>query len=193
MPNTDPRAPESSCYDIAKHRHNFAVWAAARAAQRGFKGATVPALQQALEGCGILEFLGEADWDTVSEQNFAEQHRKWCLSAIQSLRAQGVPSPTFGLAVKLIAVYIKSAVVLGDGTATALARVAHPPIDAILLRNLSVSPEIDSPHKKSWRKVAWTRLTEEDYYPLMQQLRDALKTGQPFWTLEHYWTVTDRS
>jgi len=38
-------------YDLAEHRHRFAVWAAARAAQRGFT--TVKNLRAALQAADI--------------------------------------------------------------------------------------------------------------------------------------------
>jgi hypothetical protein len=42
-------------YDAFQHRHNFAVWASARAAQRGFTD--VATLKEALDDCGIVEFV----------------------------------------------------------------------------------------------------------------------------------------
>src|SRR6267143_943914 len=42
-------------YDLSEHRHRFAVWAAARASQRGFT--TVDRLRAALEATDILRIL----------------------------------------------------------------------------------------------------------------------------------------
>ncbi len=77
-----------------------------------------------------------------------------------------------------------------DGTSR-LAHFAHPPIDNILLRNLSRCSELKSEHKPAWRKVAWTRLENDAYYELITQLRGALNENDPWWKLEEHWTVTD--
>jgi hypothetical protein len=47
--------PQKREYDVFEHRHRFAVWAAARAAQRGF--VTVEKLRDALEATDIVAFV----------------------------------------------------------------------------------------------------------------------------------------
>ena len=179
-------------YDIDEHRHRFSVWAAARAAQRGFRRATVGTLREALEACGVVEFLGSVDAEAIDDaEQFADLHRRWCRSIVASLQEKGVANPTFGLAAQLIGVYLKSVVVLGARSATALASLAHPPVDGILLSNISSSSQITSGHKKAWAKVKWTQLDEERYYQLITQFRDCLAVREPFWMLERFWTVTD--
>jgi hypothetical protein len=59
--------------------------------------------------------------------------------------------PTFGHAAKLVAVYLKSMVVL-DQPYTPPARVAYPPIDRPLLQKLARAPHIQSPYKREWAK-----------------------------------------
>jgi len=71
-----------------------------------------------------------------------------------------------------------------------LARIAHPPIDRILLQNLASAKEIESPYKHSWQETQWTKLSDEEYYVLIRQLRSCLQEGEPMWHLERYWTVT---
>lgn len=180
---------EDGAYEIEEHRHRFSVWAAARAAQRGWVGATVDVLRDALQGCGIVQFLASADLDSICSQQFERLHRQWCVSVISFLENEGLPAVTFGRAAKLVAVYLKSAVVLGPGSKTQLARVAHPPIDKILLRNLSASPNVSA--LRQWANTRWTKLTEVDYYILIMQLRGCLDPGEPFWKLERFWTVTN--
>jgi hypothetical protein len=114
------------------------------------------------------------------------------LSVVDSLKKAGIRNVTFGRAAKLIAMYLKSVVVLGPGRKTAFARIAHPPIDGILLRNLAKS-EVKSEHKDKWAKIKWTKLDDEEYYELVKQLRDALGPKEPFWKLERFWTVTNES
>jgi hypothetical protein len=175
-------------YEIDEHRHRFAVWAAARAAQRGF--ADVATLRKALEVCGIVEYLKSANFNDIDQPRFDAIHRLWCRSIVDFLGKGGVADATFGRAAKLIAVYLKSAVVLGANSGTAFARIAHPPIDSILLGNLAASDGA-SPDKASWAATRWTKLNEARYYELIGQLRSFLGSSEPFWKLEQFWTVTN--
>src|SRR5467141_2609385 len=131
-------SPRSSCnYQISEHRHRFSVWAAARATQRGF--CDVGSLRKALEACGVREFLARPNFGDIDESGFDAIHRQWCRKIMASLRKARICDVTFGRAAKLIAMYLKSEVVLGPGSGTAFAHVAHPPIDGILLRKLAAS------------------------------------------------------
>lgn len=177
-------------YNHFTHRHNFAVWAAARAAQRRFASASVTRLKAALEVCGVVEFLRRDDALQTNSATFDRLHRAWCERIRGHLTRDGVNLATHGRAAKLIAVYLKAMVVIGPDTESQLARVSHPPIDRILLKNLSRASEINSPHKKSWAKLSWTQLDAEAYDALIKQLRECLGENQPMWHLEKYWTVT---
>jgi hypothetical protein len=95
-----------------------------------------------------------------------------------------------GRAAKLVAVYLKAMVVMGGDPETSLARVAHPPIDRILLQNLARAEELDSPHQRAWGGTNWTQLSEDAYYELIEQLCSCLEADEPMWHLERYWTVT---
>src|SRR5262249_33057939 len=98
---------------------------------------------------------------------------------------------TFGRAAKLINVYMKAMVMLGPNSTSALSRVAHPPIDAILLSNIARSPDINLADKLGLARLRWTALDEQAYYHLINRLRPILDQDEPFWLLERHWTVTD--
>ena len=174
-------------YEIDEHRHRFSVWAAARAAQRGFSG--VDTLRRALEACGIVEFLETANLNDIDATRFDALHRQWCMSVVDFLKEAGKENVTFGRGAKLIAIYLKAVVVLGPGAETVFARIAHPPIDSILLGNLAAS-DVASEQKSNWAKTKWTKLNDKEYYELIMQLRQALGPEEPFWKLERFWTVT---
>lgn len=178
-------------YEIDEHRHRFSVWAAARAAQRGFSD--VDTLRTALEVCGVVDFLRTANLDDMDATRFDALHRRWCASVVDCLQKNGISNVTFGRAAKLIAVYLKSFVVLGPGSATAFARVAHPPIDSILLKNLASANDVHSEHQRKWAKTKWTKLNEGQYSELIEQIRQAVGAEEPFWKLERFWTVTNDS
>jgi hypothetical protein len=175
-------------YTHFMHRHTFAAWAAARAAQRGLT--TVSNLKRALESCGVVEFLHSARSLDVSATEYDAAHKRWCNAILGSLLRHGVSNATFGRAAKLIAVYLKAMVVIGPYSESTLAAIAHPPIDRILPRNLSQAEAIQSPHKQEWSRIKWTTLDEQEYYDLIGQLRDSLQDGEPMWHLERYWTPT---
>jgi len=175
-------------YDLFEHRHRFAIWAAARAAQRGF--ASVAVLRGALEATDIVQFARDPESLVTDQTAFEAHHRVWCRDVIRRLKQKGIANVTFGRAAKLVAIYLKAMIVIGPHEATSLASVAHPPIDRILLRGLAASA-IDYPQKAKWRGATWTTLDEKTYYDLVADLRNILAKGEPFWRLEQYWTVED--
>lgn len=175
-------------YSYFTHQHNFAAWAGARAAQRRFKGATVPRLTKALERTGVVEFLRLPTSPDTSRATFDALHRQWCRSIVSHL-ANDVSNWSFGGSAKVIAVYLKIMVVIGSDPDTSLAKVAHTPIDRIVLQALAGAREIESPHKHEWARIKWTQLGEAEYYRLIGQLRSCLQAGEPMWHLERYWTA----
>ncbi|HZK81224.1 MAG TPA: hypothetical protein VFC46_09165 [Humisphaera sp.] len=194
MPN-----PGGTLYDLLEHRHRFSVWAAARAAQRGCKKASVSLLRDAVERCGVVEFVTKfvkAEVPhAITEDAFSQYHSEWCGSILKIISERGVEGFAYGRAAKLVGIYLKSMVVLGtnqnaDQNAK-LARIIHPPIDGILLRNMSDCPEIISPRKAGWKNVKWTKLKEDEYFVLVSELRQALPAPEPFWKLERFWTVAE--
>lgn len=169
-------------YDLFEHRHRFAVWAAARAAQRGF--ASVALLREALEATDLVDFLlGPGSLETGAA-TFDALHRRWCSAIVDFLHERGIDGPAYGRAAKLVAVYLKAMIVTGPHPDSRLASVAHPPIDRILLKNVSAATR--SPR---WRTLAWTQLDERSYYELIAEFRVLLPEQEPFWKLERYWTV----
>ena len=178
-------------YDLFEHRHRFSSWAAARATQRGFTSASVENLRDAIEHCGIVSFLSNEDAMSTDEATFKKKHRIWCRSIVDFLNSREIAKVTYGRAAKLVGVYVKSMVIIGPNANSSLASVAHPPIDRILLKNLSRAPEIENPHQERWRSINWTELDEQSYYDLVSQLRRCLRDGEPFWSLERFWTVTN--
>ncbi len=176
-------------YDLFEHRHRFSLWAAARATQRSFT--SVENLRDALENCGIANFLCTPDALNTDEATFKKQHKIWCRSIVDFLKNRDIAKVTYGRAAKLVAVYLKSMVIIGTNANTSLASVAHPPVDRILLQNLSRAPEIQSQNKRRWRTINSAELDEQSYYDLISQLRGCLRADEPFWSLERFWTVTN--
>ena len=169
-------------YSEYTHRHNFAVWAAARAAQRGFTN--VEMLRDALEQSGIESFIEKPS----QESDFDNQHKLWCNSICDYLKEKGVQNVSYGRAAKLVNVYLKSMVVLNNISAKPAAFI-HPPIDRILLQNLA-KKTADMETKKRLKESNWTQLEEPEYFDLIGILK-AINGNRPLWLVEEHWTVTN--
>jgi len=178
-------------YDLFTHKHNFAVWAAARAAQRGLKNGSVLNLQTALENSGIKEFFQKTDANQIDCKKFDALHQKWCLNILTSLKRTDVHGATFGRAAKLIAIYLKVMVILNDAIAySPFGKCIHPPIDSRLLKSMAKNHKASQKENRAlWKSTNWTDLDEKNYYELIKTLRSSLAAGEPFWILERYWTA----
>lgn len=178
-------------YDLFIHRHNFAVWAAARAVQRDFTGSRTQNCREALEASGVVNVVSDPASVNTSADRFRELHELWCRSIVSTFSRLGATGASYGRSAKLLAVYLKSMVIQGGDAYSSFGRVIHPPIDENLLRNLAASTVIESPHKEAWGQVAWTQLDQATYYALVDQLRLVLPQELPFWMLEEHWTVVN--
>lgn len=125
----------NTVYSHAEHLHRFACWTAARAAQRGWAGATTKTITKALEDTEFAANLQEL-FDSSPDSKMFDA---WHSSIVQEigevllkldLEPKGI---TYGRIAKIIAVYIKT-VYISAHPDSSLAEVAHPPVDAILLR-----------------------------------------------------------
>lgn len=168
------------------HRHKFAVWCAARAVQRKFTKTKF--LRDALDKCGVVEFVKHYDGGAISHETFDKFHENWCDSILKSWEADQVANGSYGRAAKLIAVYIKSMIVL-QNKQTALSNIAHPPIDRMILQNISKDKSINHPNRMYWKAINWTELNKIQYKNLIKDLRQVIN-DKPFWVIEKYWPIT---
>jgi hypothetical protein len=180
-------AKNKMTYSHFEHRHNFAAWCAARAVQRGFAKSTI--LKQTIEASGVREFLKNSGGKDLSQKEFDGLHESWCKAVIEFWERNKVEGRSYGRAAKLVAIYIKSMMVVQDEP-NGLAEVAHPPIDSIILRNISGDKNISHPRKAYWKKIRWTLLDEEAYKQMITDFRQVCE-GKPFWLIEEYWTIED--
>jgi len=155
---------DAGSYSKYQHRHNFSVWAAARAAQRAFTD--VETLRTALEASDIKSFIQEP----CGRAAFDEAHKTWCGQIIGHLQEVGISKATYGRAAKLVNVYLKSMIVLRD-LESEEADYIHPPIDRILLKSLARDESISASDRKILREIRWTKLTEKGYFDLIGVLK----------------------
>jgi hypothetical protein len=180
-------AKDEMTYTHFQHKHNFAVWCAARAVQRGF--AKSPILKETIETSGVVDFVMHDAAMILSEQEFDQRHENWCQTIMEFWKKNGVVGASYGRAAKLLAIYLKSMIVVHDSR-SGLANVVHPPIDRIILQNISKDKDIQHPHKQYWKYINWTQIDGPSYKQLIADFREVL-SGEPFWVIEKYWILTD--
>jgi hypothetical protein len=164
-----------SNFTFTNYLHEYAIWTAARAAQRGFT--TTAEIRKAIEATSLQADCNDASikW---SEEHFDAKHKEWGNIMMEQLKAKDC---SYGRAAKIIAIYIKTAVILPNKGEGELASVAHPPIDRILQTELMR-------HKNKYlgEVIAWTEMNEPDYFKLIIQLR-TFAEFKPFWQVEKHW------
>jgi ribosomal protein L33 len=163
-------------YTFVDHLHNFAVWTAARASQRNYT--TTKNIKEAIDQTQLKKLIiSNRVWNS---NNFDKFHRKCCHSIIRYLTNKNIKT-TYGRAAKIVAIYIKTAIVIPNSGNRTLAKIAHPPIDNILLSNL---------HKENKNlklaKEKWTLWKEDEYFVILKKLR-TLQLSR-FWEIEKYWS-----
>jgi hypothetical protein len=177
-------------YSISQHAHNFACWVAARAVQRGLHNGTTKNLTKALELCGIRGVVDlEKDWPT-QEKEFDKLHKRWCNSLIKTGKDRGV-NLGYGIAAKMIAMYIKTRIVVGGHSTSSFATYAHPPIDSLLLVEiLKEYDDLDINARARIKNYRWTQADSEKYYNLINELRKLQICMGAFWRLECFWNAS---
>ena len=167
-------------YTFNEHLHNYAVWAAARAVARNFTNTAN--VKSAIEKTELRSLLDSNEKFTIA--GFDQFHRETARKIITHLKYvdKGLEEKaTYGRAAKIIAIYIKTAIVIRDSGMSNLARIAHPPIDRILLTNASKKHE-----NLGLTMYNWTQLLEGEYFELIEKLRTI--EFESFWEVERYWS-----
>jgi len=158
-------------YNFNQHRHNFAVWTAARAVQRNFT--TTENIAKAIEKSGLRDFV--ESYKNISKGKFNDFHVECAKKLIKSLRVQKC---TYGIAAKIIAIYLKTALIVynkGQNCGS-----IHPPLDRILITNFIKYNKI-----KEYTYKPWTQLNNKDYWELIALIEKY--NSNIDWRLEQYW------
>lgn len=165
-------------YSFHDHIHNYACWTAARAVQRNFT--TTEKIIKAIEASDLVH--EDENNKIQTNEEFDSFHRKCCNQIKDYLESTYNIDTPYGRAAKIVAIYLKTSVIIRNSGKGDLARVAHPPIDRILLGNI---------HKVNKNlgvgEINWTTIEEKPYFELIEKLR-TLKLDN-FWELEEFWNV----
>ncbi len=166
-------------YDHAEHLHRFGCWAAAAAVRRGF--ITNEKVAQAIESIKLQELLKQLNSEDLTDESFIAHHKVWSKALKEELKKKvdNQEKVTYGRVAKIIAVYIKTCYVVPFPECQ-LSKIAHPPIDRILLTRL-----LDQGMLSKADMESWTKLNKVGYFILVSKLRNLAPDA--FWKLEYYW------
>jgi len=172
--------------NIEEHKHRFAVWAAGRAAS--VKGCRFTVAQAKI----MLEVAGfKPELSTPAKlplpQAIDSVHRAWREKVINKAHELSIHAITHGVAAKLINIYLKAIFVCGGHHDHPSVQSLHPPIDSILLSELSV--QNFGGFQKAWdeaRKIRWSKLNSDQYETVIKNIRVSMP-NQALWKIEQYW------
>lgn len=172
-------------YGIEQHSHRFAAWAAGRAAS--VKGCRfgVEEGRKILEESGFVE--GFSTPNSLPEpSDMDNRHREWRISMLKSASIMGLEF-THGVAAKLINCYLKARFVCAGLHADIRVASLHPPIDKLLLEELS-SVNFGN-QRKTWKNFSakgWSKFSSGEYEEVIHLIRRNIG-DQPLWMIEEFW------
>lgn len=174
-------------YSIEEHIHRFAVWTAARAASRSrLKNTEVELLikqsnlKKKVEELRQLPGLNEKiynNWIKETGENICS------IVSAQNWKDFKLKTFKFGLAAKIISIYIKTVEIIPTKGLSLLSIIASPPIDSILLKNLNSKHQLKL-------KVNWSTFNWEQYANVIDEL-NRLYPLIPKWKIEILWKISN--
>lgn len=166
--------------DLDRMRFEFFAWASARAAQAGSSKTTVPVLR------GALVNADAANWHRTIAVTSAKGYDAWHMETIDGVHRKlvsTVPDIGWGIAAKLVNVFIKGRWLLDPGYAGPMRAFGHPAIDSIQLRIIDESCGSDFS-----RSVRWHRMKRQEYAGVIARLRQC-HPHEAIWTIEEGWSA----
>lgn len=164
-------------YDLNEHKHRYAIWTAARAVQRSFT--TTTKISYVINSINLRAFA-ESVSSLKNQSQFDFLQKKWCHLIINEFDKLQVPT-TYGQASKIVAVYLKTSVIINSNGSEDYLKFIHPPIDRIIVKNL---PDISN--LKELKRLNWTKIDEQSYWDMVARIREQLKHFD--WRLEMLWS-----
>ena len=171
-------------FTIREYRLGFAVWAAYRAAQAGSSKAKGIEFSAALKACGVVSYIDKYDGAEVSADSYKKKHDEWCEAVIKHIRDNYGKKITYGIAAKLLGVFVKGYFILAGNENKPLSRVAYPPIDSFVLRGVDKAKGT-----KLSKEYKWQKLNKNKYHELLEKLREQLGCDEELWRIEQYWDL----
>lgn len=171
-------------FTVREYRLGYAVWAAYRAAQAGSSKANGKELSAALKNCGVVSYIDDYDGAEISPDTYKDKHDQWCAAIIKHVMSNSKKEITYGIAAKLLGIFVKGYFILAGNESQSLSKVAHPPIDSFLLKGIDKAKgtKLDKEYK-------WQKLDKEKYYKLLDKLKGQLDENEELWKIEKYWKL----
>lgn len=173
---------EKENYNQDEHSHRFACWTAATAVRRGNKNWNNAKIKEVIEKSKLryILFLKQK----INYSLYSKTHEAICNMIINEFGEKYFCS--FGQAAKIVAIYLKTT--LMGNQDHPLSKIMHPPIDSVLLKNLSkVSEEF-----KDFQNKTWTAFDVREYNEVLNKIRVWSDNNQTdLWEVEKYWSPVD--
>lgn len=163
-------------YNLSEHTHRYAIWTASRAVQRSWT--TTSKISQVIGKIKLKELVSEME-KLTSQSEFDSLHKRICNSMISEFDLLKIKA-SYGRVAKILAIYLKTSVIIKAKENNEFLKFIYPPIDRILLKNLPPNVEF-----KEVKKLNWTQLDFEKYWSLVNEIRE--KLGIFDWRLEIAW------
>ena len=186
-------------YSHSEHIFRFAAWSASTAARSSPKCRfSVKIGNKILLDSDLYKY--SYGFNYLPEPNeFDIEHKKLCNKIIQTskkyLPKKKSEKFSYGIAAKLLNCYFKSIYLIQfqsslDKTTQSKVDAIHPPIDRILLTELS-KKDIIKERVKFWREKAnygWSKFKEQDYDEVIKEIKEIQKEkNEPLWMIENAW------
>ena len=177
-------------YTIEEHIHRFAIWTSARAASKSrLKNEEVASLiTESKLREKVLSINNDSLLTQMDYHNWIKQIGEEMLILVKNKAYPETNKKnfkndnfTFGIAAKIISIYIKTAVVLPSNGESNLAKIAYPPIDSILLKNINES--YNKKFNTNWSKFDWL-----SYCEMILNLKDVFQCDLN-WEIEQKWKI----
>lgn len=172
-------------YTIQLHKHRFSSWAAGKAANVNGCRFSVEQAKEIIEIAGLDQLLDDPN-NLPLPNNIDAAHAEWRNSIIEGAATLGLEF-THGVAAKLINIYLKAGFVCGGFHDHDNVRALHPPIDSLLLDELSAH-DIGG-FRRAWneaRRIRWSKFNSQQYQTVIDNIRASLPNGAP-WEIEQHW------
>ena len=179
-------------FDIKNHKHKFAVWAAGRAASVKDQRFSVESAKKLIDHINLQEYIDKPDSLT---DNFDTIHDTWCKSLIEKSveifdKKVQLKKIKYGVAAKLINVYLKTILVCGRYHEHEKVKMIHPPIDRLLFKGLAKCNV--GGLKGFWKEhlkkgKGWSQFDEKAYKEVIEKIKECTASDSGLYTIEHFW------
>jgi hypothetical protein len=170
-------------YSIDEHIHRFGLWAAARAANKSLL--SNKEVQHVLEAIQLKDKVAslrsKSDLDDKYYTVWLKENCTTLINEIKNLDCKDLKKDriSYGLAAKLISIYIKVVEVIPSKGNSLLSKIAFPPVDSILLKQINKSNKI-------FKETTWSKYDWDNYLEVVQKLKTK-NNNQPMWMIESNW------